>query len=278
METRSALQMIVDEAQQGDIVFPTHSAIALRVQQALDDPACTTEALGKLIGAEPLLSARVMGVANSIAYNPGGRPVSDLKSAIARIGFAALRALAAAIVVRQMQGSPQTAKLRALASGLWEHTAHVASLARLLARRVTRQNPDAAFFAGIVHEVGSFYLISRTAHYPDLLAGELDAWHADGETRVGRAVMQALEIPSHIVEAVDTLWSGYLAMPPTSLGDTLLLADEIAPIESPIGALAGMSRQGMNVELEMLVGPETLSEILAESADEVASLIHTLND
>ena len=41
--------------------------------------------------------------------------------------------------------------------------------ARVLARRVTRQNPDAAFFAGIVHEVGSFYLISRAADFPGLL-------------------------------------------------------------------------------------------------------------
>jgi len=68
------------------------------------------------------------------------------------------------------------------------------------------------------------------------------------------------------------MWVGFLALPPASLGDTLLLADQLAPIESPIDALAGMSRKGMAVDLEMLIDDETLSQILAESADEVASL------
>jgi hypothetical protein len=71
---------------------------------------------------------------------------------------------------------------------------------------------------------------------------------------------------------METLWSGYLAMPPASLGDTLLLADELSPVESPLDALAGMSRRGMSVELELSIDDETLSSILEESAAEVASL------
>ena len=161
---------------------------------------------------------------------------------------------------------------RALAAKLWEHTASVAALARVIARRVTRQNPDAAFFAGIVHEVGSFYLLARASTFPGLLGSDLELWHGEGEAAVGRAVLQALQAPAHIVEAMETLWSGFLAMPPSSLGDTLLLADELSPVESPIDALSGMSRKGLAVELDLLIDDETLTSILAESAEEVASL------
>jgi len=276
MDIRTALDSISADAERGDIVFPTHTEIALRVQRLLDDPDCAIEALGKLIAAEPLLAARVLGIANSIAYNPGGRAISDLKSAISRLGFATLRALAAAIVVRQMQSLSKTDEHRALAAKLWEHTAHVAALARVIARRVTHQNPDAAFFAGIVHEVGNFYLISKAGAFPGLLTSDLELWHGEGEASVGRAVLQALEIPPHILEAMETLWSGFLAMPPASLGDTLLLADQLSPVESPIDVLAGMSRKGMNVELEVLIDDETLSSILTESAEEVASLTAAL--
>lgn len=278
MDVRTALEAITADAARGDIVFPTHTEIALRVQRLLDDPDCSIDALGKLISAEPILSARVLGIANSIAYNPGGRAINDLKSAISRLGFASLRALAAAIIVRQMREMSKDAEHRALAGKLWEHTAHVAALARVIAKRVTRQNPDAAFFAGIVHEVGSFYLISRANVFPGLLTSDLELWHGDGEAAVGRAVLQALEVPPHISDAMETLWSGFLAMPPTSLGDTLLLADELSPIESPIDALAGMSRKGMEVELEVVIDNETLSSILAESAEEVSSLIAALKD
>ena len=272
MDVRAILETLAADAKRGDIVFSTNTEIALRVQRLLDNPDCATEALGKLISAEPLLSARVLGVANSIAYNPGGRSITDLRNAISRLGFAALRALTAALVVRQMKDMSRSEEHRALAARLWEHTASVASLARLIAKRVTRQNPDAAFFAGIVHEVGSFYLISRASDFPGLLGSDLEPWHEEAEASVGRAVLSALEIPAHIVEAIETLWSGYLAMPPTSLGDTLLLADELSPIESPIDALSGMSRKGMAVEIEIVIDDETLTSILAESAEEVASL------
>lgn len=276
MDVRSALDAIAADAARGDIVFPTHGEIALRVQRLLDDPECSLDALGKLIGAEPILATRVLAIANSIAYNPGGRAISELKSAVSRLGLAALRALAAAIIVRQMKDLPSDPAHRALAAKLWEHTASVASLASVIARRVTQQNPDAAFFAGIVHEIGSFYLIARASTFPGLLENDLELWHGEGEAAVGRAVLHALHAPAPVVDAMETLWAGYLRMPPESLGDTLLLADQLSPIESPIDALAGMSRQGMAVELEVLIDDETLTSILAESADEVASLCAAL--
>ena len=276
MDVRSALDAIAADAARGDIVFPTHSEIALRVQRLLDDPECSTEALGKLIGAEPILATRVLAIANSTAYNPGGRTISEIKSAVARLGFTTLRALAAAVIVRQMNNMSLAENHRALAAKLWEHTASVASLARVIAHRVTRQNPDAAFLAGIVHEIGGFYLIARADAFPGLLTSGLELWHDDGEATVGRAVLRALQAPAPILDAMETLWSGFLAMPPTSLGDTLLLADQLSPIESPIDALAGMSRKGMSVELELLIDEETLSGILAESAEEVASLCAAL--
>lgn len=272
MDVATALDTIAADAARGDIVFPTHTEIALRVQRMLDDPDCAIDALGKLISAEPLLTARVLSIANSIAYNPGGRTINDLKTAISRLGFASLRALAASIVVRQMREMSKVDEHRVLAARLWEHTAHVAALARVIARRVTRQNPDAAFFAGIVHEVGSFYLISRADAFPGLLSSNLELWHGEGEASVGRAVLGALEVPTHILGAMETLWSGYLAMPPTSLGDTLLLADELSPTESPIDSLSGMSRRGMIAEIDMAIDDETLTGILAESSEEVASL------
>ena len=272
MDISSVLSAIAADAERGDIVFPTHTEIALRVQRMLDDPDCAIDALGKLIAAEPILAARVIGLANSVSYNPGGRPITELKGAISRLGFAALRALAASIVVRQMKEMSTKEQHRALASRLWEHTANVAAITRVIARRVTRQNPDAAFFAGIVHEVGSFYLIARASSFPGLLDGDLEPWHGDAEAQIGRAVMRALEVPAYILEAMEARWSGYLAMPPRTLGDTLLLADQLSPIESPLDALDGMSSKGMVADLELMLGEETLSDILAESTEEVASI------
>lgn len=276
MNVQTVLDDIAAQAATGELVFSTHAAVALRVQKLLDDSDCAIEALGTLISADPLLAARTLAVANSAAYNPGGRAISELKTAIARLGFSTLRSLTASIIVRQLAGDSLSAEQATFSARLWEHTAHVAALSRVIARRITRQNPEAAFLAGILHEISGFYLIGQSGHYPGLFDGDLEPWHEEGEVRVGNAILRVLDVPESLADALETVWTGFLSLPPRSLGDTVLLANELAPVESPLDALTGMSRRGMNTEIELLVDEQTLSAILDESAAEVASLANAL--
>jgi HD-like signal output (HDOD) protein len=279
VDVQAILTEIAESAARKELIFPTTTEMALKVQRVLDDPDCSIDQLAKLVRADPLLSARVVAVANSVVYNRSGRAVDDPKSAVSRIGFNTLRVLAAAVVVRQMEGMAKTPEHRQLAIRLWEHTAHVAALCQVIARRVTHVNADTAFFAGIIHEVGGFYLISRAADYAGLLEGEdgsLLAWEEGGAAAIGRAVLVRLGAPATVVEAIEGLWAGYLAMPPQSLADTLLLADQLAPVESPLSQLAGSGREGTEFQIDVALDDETLSGILEESAAEVGSLIDAL--
>ena len=106
MDVQAALDAIAQEVAAGEMVFPTHSEVALRVQRALDDPDCTTQQLSKLIAAEPILAAKVVSVANSVAYNASGRAITDIQQAVSRLGFNTLSSLATAVIVRQKPSSP----------------------------------------------------------------------------------------------------------------------------------------------------------------------------
>lgn len=276
-KTRVIVASLAAEAERGETVFATHTEMALRVRRALDDPDCSLEQLARLVRAEPLLAASVVAMANSVAYNRSGRVTTDIRHAVSTIGFKALSGLAMALIVRQMEGMSKVAAHRAVAARLWEHTAHVASLAHVLARRVTHQDPDTAFFAGIVHEVGGFYLISRAASFPGLLDGPLQSWYRSGEVRLGRVLLKALSVPQAVVDAIEVMWKGYLTLPPETLGDTLLLAEELTRVDSPLNALAGQGHEGMDrAQIELALGEETLSGILEESAAEVAGLTAAL--
>jgi HD-like signal output (HDOD) protein len=278
-EVDAILASVAAAAESGNLVFPTTAELALKVQRLIDDPDCSIDALAKLVQADPVLAARVVAVANSVIYNRSGRAIADVRSAVSRLGFNTLRVLAAAVVVRQMENMASTPSHRKLAMGLWEHTAHVAALAQVIARRVTKVNPDTAFFAGIIHEIGGFYLIARGGAYPGLLEspnGTLLAWDEGGAAAVGRAVLKHLGAPAPVIEAIEGMWEGYLAMPPQSLADTLLLADHLAPVESPLSQLAGNGREGTAVDIDVALDDETLSSILAESKTEVESLIEAL--
>lgn len=270
MNVQTALETLAADAQQGHMLFSTHADVAMRVWRALDDPTCSGPLLATLIAAEPMLSARIVAVANSAAYNPSGRTSGDLPSAVVRLGFSMVRSLAAAFVIRQVQERQATPELRVLAAHLWEHTAHMAVLARVIARRVTRQDPEMAFFAGIVHTMGGFYLLSRATEFPGLLDQRETFWHGRGEAMLGLAVLQALGVPEQTLEACTVLWRGYLALPPESLGDTLLLARELVPLASPLDG------QGAGADIDLQLGEETLNGILANSAEETAALFDAL--
>lgn len=270
-EKQGVFQQIADGVGNSALVFPTHVQVGLRLREALGDPDCHVEAAARLVQAEPLLAARVVAMANSVAYNPLGREISDLRTAISRLGFATVRNLTMALITRQMAGTAVSGELAALAENLWEHTAHVAALARVLARRVTGVDPEAALFAGIIHEVAGFYLLSQGARHPELFDDDFAAWIDGGERLVGEAVLGALGVPEAVREAIGVYWEGYLGMPPRSLGDTLLLAEELAPVASPLHRLAAAPARS-DAELELLVGDVPLSEILEESQGEVESL------
>jgi HD-like signal output (HDOD) protein len=154
----------------GEVVsFPTFLDITFRLRTALKNPILSVEQLATLVSVDPLMSAKIIRVSNSVAMNPSGRAIADVKSAISRIGMEAVRSVSFAVAMEQLLGSRKMAPFERLSQRLWEHTIHVAALSRVLARNQGRINPDEAMFAGLVHDIGVFYLLSRAANFPELI-------------------------------------------------------------------------------------------------------------
>lgn len=276
MNRIEALKTISEQARSGELVFPTGLDISLKILRALDDPDCHIDLAAKLILGEPLLSARIVAVANSSVYNRSGQKITDLRNAISRIGLRTTHALASAVATRQMAGAPTFPALRAATTRLWEHTAHVAALAHVIARRVTHLDAETAMFAGIVHEIGGFYLISRAKDFPGLLEGDPADWAEHAEAEISRAILTRLAIPEAVSNAIEIMWEGFLALPPVTLGDTLLLANELSPVASPLYESTGIRNLGDGPIIDSVIDEQTLSSILSEASSEVESLTSAL--
>ena len=274
MDKLECFHSIAADVARGELAFSTGAGVALKVLRALDDPGCQLETAAKLVQAEPLLSARVVAMANAAAYNRSGREITDVRTSVMRLGFRTVRTLATALVTRQLAGSPSLHQ--DIAARLWEHTAHVASLSHVIARRFTRVDPETAMFVGIIHEVGGFYLLSRLKDFPGLLDGGLDEWMETGEALVGRAVLKVLDVPEVVQGAIEAYWAGYLAIPPATLGDTLLLAKELAPVASPLHPLGPEQGNNKSSGFDLVIGEDALASLLAESTEEIESLTGAL--
>jgi HD-like signal output (HDOD) protein len=276
MDRLEAFKSIAAQAGRGELTFPTNVDATLKLQRALGDPELHADDAARLVQAEPLLAARTVAIANSAAYNRSGKDVTNVRAAVQRVGFRTLNALAAAVIVRQLDSKITEPALRAKADQLWKHSAHVAALSQVIARRVTHVDPETALFAGIVHEVGGFYLLSRAAEFPGLLDGEPEDWIEHGEVAIGRGVLAKLGVPVAVMEAIEAMWDGMRALPPETLGDTLMLANDLAPLDSPLHARAGATTRQSAATIDFVTGDGTLASILKESADEVRSLTAAL--
>jgi HD-like signal output (HDOD) protein len=276
MDRLEAFKSIAAQAGRGELTFPTNVDATLKLQRALGDPELHADDAARLVQAEPLLAARTVAIANSAAYNRSGKDVTNVRTAVQRVGFRTLNALAAAVIVRQLGSKITEPALRAKADQLWQHSAHVAALSQVIARRITHVDPETALFAGIVHEVGAFYLLSRAAEFPGLLDGDPEDWIEHGEQAIGRAVLAKLGVPAPVMAAIEAMWAGMRALPPENLGDTLMLANDLAPLDSPMHVRAGATSRQSAATVDFVTGDGTLASILKESTDEVNSLTAAL--
>jgi len=268
-----AFNYIVAEIEIGELTFPTSVNAALKLQQALDDPDCHIETAIQLVLAEPLFSARTVALANSAAFHrTGGIVITNVRTAVMRLGYKTLHTLVASMVVRNFGSKIVDPLVRAKAEKLWQHTVHVAALAKVIARRITYVNADTAIFAAIVHEVGGFYLLSRAEEFPSLLDDDPENWQASSEDIIAREVMNKLSIPEPVSSAIAALRTNLLTIPPDSLTDTLLLANHLAPVPSPMFGQAAATTSQAESLLAFVANNEKLNNIVEESADEARSM------
>lgn len=284
MQAIQAFRQIAIDATRGELNFPTNVNTSLQVQSALDDPDCHIERAVKLVSAEPLLAARVVAIANSAAYNPGGREITSVNAAVSRLGFRPLRSLIAAQIMRQFASMLSDPGLRIKAAQLWEHSAQTAAIAHVIAKRITGEDPETAFFAGIVHDVGGFYLLSRCNEFPDLLDGGGEDWREYGERAIGRAVMKKLAVPEAVLAAMEDVWFGALVLPlvpksqstTSQIGNTILLAKQLTSTPSPFAIQTASGTENLHATIDFQCGDGTLQSILQESAADVDSLSSAL--
>ena len=271
--TFKILEDIAKDLSGDEITFPTFLDITFQVRTALKDPNLNVEQLAKLVGAEPLMSTKIIRMANSVALNPSGREIADVKSAIVRVGMEAVRTVSFAVAMEQLLKSKQMQPFENISQRLWVHTSHVAALCRVLAKKLAKINGDEAMFAGLVHDLGVFYLMSRAANFPEFLndKAELHALLVGWHDNIGHALLSALGSPESILEAVQMHETDREITSVKKLSDVLYVANKIANRTSGWRdpELDGVVDTSV---LDDLFDAETLAEIIEESEEEVQSL------
>jgi len=197
------LRRLAAEVSSGTVDLPCFPKVVIQIRKALADPNTTAEQTVTIVGAEPRLAARLLQTANSTAFNLSGKPLTDLRSAITRLGHQMVQSAAMAFAVQQMKDEQSLRCIAKPMSDLWRECISVASISQVVARR-TKVSPDEAFLTGLLHGIGRLYIMARavadsttfgnSAYFLDLVAG----WHAP----IGKAVLENWSFAEEMCDAV----------------------------------------------------------------------------
>ncbi len=259
----------------GDIQLPSLPDVAQRIHQAFADNLVTAETVGVIIQTDPVITAKIIMVANSALY--GGRaPIESLQRAVVRLGLENTRKLVMTYMVKELFNST-TSEMKSHMHAVWKHSQHVASLCRLLADRLDGFDVEQAQLAGLVHDIGKVAILQYAQQHeelrdnpkklleavksmrPQITGMLLDEWKFGPEfVTVGQECEEWFRNPTDQPDLCDlVLIAQYHAMIGTQMQRSL----------PPIAALPAFAKLGMsNLAIEQII------EFMKESRDKIKSI------
>lgn len=262
----------------GTVSLPSYPQVAIRLQKMLADEDSDADKLVRVLGAEPVLAARVTTMAGSAALNPTGRKVTDLRTAIVLLGFDALRTTAAAFAMVQIKQAGEFKNIEKPMAELWQECVARAAMSYVVARATGKSRPDTAMLAGVLSGIGKLYLLTQVNKYPELFADEaafhnlVRDWHAS----IAQALLESWQMAPEIVAAVRD-WPTVDSDPrhAPDLADVLAAADLLLSHGDNPEILQGLLEDSKPMQrLGLKAG---CASLLADSAAELESLRKALS-
>ncbi len=226
-----------------------------------------------IVGNEPRLAARLLQIANSATFNVSGKPLTDLRSAITRVGHQLVQSAAVTFAVQQLKQADSLRSIAKPLGELWRECISVASVCQAAARR-TKVSPDEAFLTGLLHGIGRLYIMVRSVGHASQFGSdkaflELVAdWHA----QIGKTVLENWGFAEKMCDAVgnqddhERRW-----MHDEELSNILIVSVALAavlrnpgPSMVPVGQISAFQHLGLT--------NEDCAAILAQAKQHLGSL------
>lgn len=168
--------------------LPTLPDAATRVIELSADPDVSPKALAEAVERDPIIATRLLKLVNSPYFGIRGTVVS-IHQALVFLGVSNLRNLVLSTCAVDLFS--QDGKIGSFSRGeLWRHSIATAIAARELAKVTRACDPEIAFTAGLIHDVGKIVL---DRHFHDDFENVIEFMDTSGFSMLDseRAVIEA---------------------------------------------------------------------------------------
>ena len=278
-----AFQFVADlaaEVSAGRVELPAFPDVATRVRKALADEHVGPDQVSRVVGSEAGLAARVMTLANSAALNRSGKTVTELKTAINRIGHNNVRTAAVAFAISQLRRAGELRPIAKQLEGLWREATLVAALCHAIATRVPNINSDEAMLTGLIHNVGKIYILARAHKYDELFSNPqaLNLVMRDWQANVGKAIVENWGFSQPIAEAVGEHEDIEREVERADLTDVLTVAVLAATYHDQPEIDLELNMQGVGAFARLGLDNAKFAHVMRDCVEEITALRSALGD
>jgi HD-like signal output (HDOD) protein len=170
--------MKLDALFQNPTALPTAPKVVEELISSFDKASVSTEEIAKKLSTDPVLSAKLLRLANS-AYYHVSRSIGTVEDAVLMLGFVTVRTL---VISSGLVSGFKTVPGLDLKQ-FWRYSLHTAVSAKWIAKK-TKENTDLAFTIGMMHAIGQLVIHSAAAEQAialDKIAGPMDSRRLDAE-------------------------------------------------------------------------------------------------
>jgi putative nucleotidyltransferase with HDIG domain len=170
---KEAFTEILARFKAGKIEAPVMPQVVTEVRSLIDAPNSTAEDLAAVIEKEPVISLRLIAVANSPIYR-GFQEIQSVRKAIPRLGMKETLNIVIAISNKSLYETKHV-QFRNLMEQLWQHSLACAYGAKLLSKELNFEDTERPFLIGLTHDIGKAILLRAFAEISDKKKLDIDA-------------------------------------------------------------------------------------------------------
>lgn len=153
--------------------LPPLPLVLSQLLKVLNDQDASVGQIAALIEKDSVLSGSVLRCVNSAYYGLPSK-VSSIRHAVTLLGFNTVRNLALAFSMRRMLGQQKQLPSR-IYSSYSQHALACGVMAQFLAHYVRSEDMDAAFAAGLFHDIGKLLTLTN---FPEVVNDVMSHWEA----------------------------------------------------------------------------------------------------
>lgn len=141
------------------LAVPRLPSVIPKLLRSLRDPDSSAKDYVSIINKDPVMSAAVLKLANSVYFSPEGAHIDEIDRAVVKLGIQGLRSVLSAAVMQPIiqRESPYFSKT---GQRLWTHSLNCAVTCEIVGQS-RRMDKYKVYLMGLVHDIGKITLFSE---------------------------------------------------------------------------------------------------------------------